>query len=94
MEVGAHVWLRSPQSRWGWVPARIVDREEIIDTTTAAMTTNKKKGKQMVRLTLRDDVGRTTTEVVVVFNSMTIPTIITNNISRCHSNDNNNIIRH
>ena len=61
MEVGAHVWLRSPQSRWGWVPARIVDREEIIDTTTAAMTTNKKKGKQMVRLTLRDDVGRTTT---------------------------------
>jgi myosin-5 len=81
MEVGAHVWLRSPQSRWGWVPARIVDREEIIDTTTAAAASGvsslssssalpggrnfgpslmtKKKGKQMVRLTLRDDVGRT-----------------------------------
>ena len=29
MEVGAHVWLRTPTSQWGWVPARIVDREEI-----------------------------------------------------------------
>lgn len=66
--MGAHVWLRSPQSRWGWVPARIVDRKEIIDTTTAVvsssstttmMTKKKKEGKQMVRLTLRDDVGRT-----------------------------------
>ena len=68
MEVGAHVWLRSPQSRWGWVPARIVDREEIAAASPAAASSapssssttwsfGVKKAKQMVRLTLRDDVG-------------------------------------
>ena len=31
METGAHVWLRSPHSEWGWVPALIVDREEIVE---------------------------------------------------------------
>jgi myosin-5 len=28
MEVGAHVWLRSDTSRWGWVPAQITRKEE------------------------------------------------------------------
>lgn len=28
MEVGAHVWLRSDTSRWGWVPAQISKKEE------------------------------------------------------------------
>lgn len=28
MEVGAHVWLRSEQSRWGWVPALISRKED------------------------------------------------------------------
>ena len=27
MEEGAHVWLRSPQSDWGWLPARITKKE-------------------------------------------------------------------
>eukprot|EP00985_Skeletonema_marinoi_P026654 scaffold20856_cov138-Skeletonema_marinoi.AAC.2 len=27
MEEGAHVWLRSPKSEWGWLPARIVKKE-------------------------------------------------------------------
>lgn len=27
MEEGAHVWLRSPQSEWGWLPARITKKE-------------------------------------------------------------------
>ena len=59
MEVGAHVWLRSPQSRWGWVPARIVDREEIAAASPAAASSapssssttrsfGAKKAKQMV----------------------------------------------
>jgi hypothetical protein len=66
MEVGAHVWLRSPQSRWGWVPARIVDREEIVpaplagipEAAAAGRTFGSKNARQMVKLTLRDDVGR------------------------------------
>jgi myosin-5 len=28
MEVGAHVWLRSETSRWGWVPALITKKED------------------------------------------------------------------
>ena len=28
MEVGAHVWLRSESSRWGWVPAKITKKED------------------------------------------------------------------
>eukprot|EP00804_Cyclotella_cryptica_P019435 CCRYP_006620-RA/>CCRYP_006620-RA protein AED:0.11 eAED:0.11 QI:212/1/1/1/0.77/0.9/10/1132/973 len=47
METGARVWLRSPLSQWGWLPARITQKEEI---TT--------RGKIMVRLTLVDDCGR------------------------------------
>lgn len=27
MEEGAHVWLRSPKSEWGWLPARIIKKE-------------------------------------------------------------------
>lgn len=50
MEVGAHVWLRSPSSEWGWVPARIVDREE---TTSSSGASNK----SMVKLTLTNDTG-------------------------------------
>lgn len=29
MEEGAHVWLRSPKSEWGWLPARI-SRKEVV----------------------------------------------------------------
>lgn len=28
MEVGAHVWLRSEKSHWGWVPAKITRKED------------------------------------------------------------------
>lgn len=28
MEVGAHVWLRSDSSRWGWVPAKISNKTD------------------------------------------------------------------
>ena len=52
MEVGAHVWLRSPSSQWGWVPARIVDRAE---TTQGNGGDGGKASKAMVTLTLRDD---------------------------------------
>ena len=27
MEEGAHIWLRSPKSEWGWLPARITKKE-------------------------------------------------------------------
>ena len=27
MEDGAHVWIRSPQSEWGWLPGRITKKE-------------------------------------------------------------------
>jgi hypothetical protein len=46
MDTGARVWLRSPLSQWGWLPARITHKEEI---TT--------RGKMTVRLTLVDDCG-------------------------------------
>jgi len=55
MEVGAHVWLRSSSSQWGWVPAIISDREDI-----TVKSDNKYGGavnKAMVKLTLRDDCG-------------------------------------
>ena len=29
MEEGAHVWLRSPKSEWGWLPAKIKRKETI-----------------------------------------------------------------
>ncbi len=54
MEVGAHVWLRSPSSEWGWVPARIVDREE---TSNARTGSGSASSKAMVKLTLRNDAG-------------------------------------
>eukprot|EP00584_Thalassiosira_punctigera_P000378 CAMPEP_0172539274 /NCGR_PEP_ID=MMETSP1067-20121228/10496_1 /TAXON_ID=265564 ORGANISM="Thalassiosira punctigera, Strain Tpunct2005C2" /NCGR_SAMPLE_ID=MMETSP1067 /ASSEMBLY_ACC=CAM_ASM_000444 /LENGTH=2104 /DNA_ID=CAMNT_0013324925 /DNA_START=492 /DNA_END=6806 /DNA_ORIENTATION=- len=55
MEVGAHVWLRSPSSRWGWVPARIVDREE--SSSSGGGNFKGKNAGGMVKLTLRDDTG-------------------------------------
>jgi len=66
MEVGAHVWLRSPSSQWGWVPARIVDREEVTTTTEGGErrlgggSTWQTKGKAMMKLTLKDDTGGNT----------------------------------
>jgi myosin-5 len=46
MEVGAHVWLRSESSRWGWVPAKITRKE---DSTVAG-------GKlPVINLTLTQD---------------------------------------
>jgi myosin-5 len=53
MEVGAHVWLRSPSSEWGWVPARIADREE----TTSSKARSGSNSKAMVKLTLTNDTG-------------------------------------
>eukprot|EP00986_Skeletonema_menzelii_P010051 scaffold4742_cov149-Skeletonema_menzelii.AAC.3 len=44
MERGQPVWLRSQASRWGWVPAVIHDREEIVI-----------KGITVIKITLRDD---------------------------------------
>ena len=67
MEVGAHVWLRTPTSQWGWVPARIVDREEITNDSPKNSDNQQekkprwggivksKKKSNMVKITLRDD---------------------------------------
>jgi len=46
MEEGAHVWLRSKSSHWGWVPARITKKT----TTTTAAT-----GRETTQLTFEDD---------------------------------------
>ena len=29
METGTSVWLHSPESAWGWIPARIADKETV-----------------------------------------------------------------
>lgn len=50
MEVGAHVWLRSDTSQWGWVPAVIAGKES--DTV---------RGVNVINLTLRDDPNLETT---------------------------------
>ncbi|KAL3785109.1 hypothetical protein ACHAW5_009789 [Stephanodiscus triporus] len=44
MEKGQTVWLRSPASAWGWVPAVVHDRAELVV-----------KGVPVLELTLRDD---------------------------------------
>ncbi len=44
MEIGAHVWLRSDTSRWGWVPARITKKEDSLVGKVA-----------MINLTLTND---------------------------------------
>ena len=52
MEVGAHVWLRSDSSQWGWVPAKITAKDEIsVNATKNGVPTTQ----SMVRLTLADD---------------------------------------
>ncbi|KAL9185574.1 hypothetical protein ACHAXT_003351 [Thalassiosira profunda] len=45
MEKGQPVWLRSTASRWGWVPALVHNREEVI----------LKNGITVLQVTLRDD---------------------------------------
>lgn len=35
MEIGAHVWLRSSSSAWGWVPACISNKEPIVDESNS-----------------------------------------------------------
>ena len=45
MEVGAHVWLRSESSNWGWVPAKIVAKED-----------GHVGGLDVIHLTLTNDV--------------------------------------
>lgn len=47
METGAHVWLRSPLSKWGWVPALISSKEESVV-----------RGRIVVKITCVDDCGR------------------------------------
>ena len=44
MERGQPVWLRSTASRWGWVPALVHNREEVV-----------LKGMTVLRVTLHDD---------------------------------------
>ena len=44
MEKGQPVWLKSPASHWGWVPALVHDKEEVII-----------KDVSVLRVTLRDD---------------------------------------
>lgn len=44
MERGQPVWLRSQASRWGWVPAVVHAREEVVI-----------KGITVIKITLRDD---------------------------------------
>lgn len=44
METGTPVWLHSPNSSWGWLPARIAKRENFIA-----------RGRNLVKLTLVDD---------------------------------------
>ena len=52
MEVGAHVWLRSDSSQWGWVPAKITSKDEItVNVTKNGVPTTQ----SMVQLTLSDD---------------------------------------
>lgn len=58
METGAHVWLRSPLSKWGWVPAVIAHKEEFTQLTRAKIGGRETGGtfeKKMVRLTLVND---------------------------------------
>ena len=45
MEKGQTVWLRSPGSRWGWIPAVVHDRAEVVVA----------RGLPALELTLRDD---------------------------------------
>lgn len=44
METGTPVWLHSPDSSWGWLPARIAKRENVIT-----------RGRNLVKLILVDD---------------------------------------
>eukprot|EP00985_Skeletonema_marinoi_P007610 scaffold3350_cov78-Skeletonema_marinoi.AAC.1 len=52
MEVGAHVWLRSSSSQWGWVPAKITAKDEISVNVTK---NGEPMTQSMVQLTLADD---------------------------------------
>ena len=40
MEVGTRVWLRTPDSRWGWLPAVITDREELSEAGSCGAVAN------------------------------------------------------
>eukprot|EP00978_Attheya_sp_CCMP212_P008866 scaffold20825_cov50-Attheya_sp.AAC.1 len=44
MELGAHVWLRSDTSQWGWIPAMISGKDNVV-----------MNGVNMINLTLKDD---------------------------------------
>ena len=59
MEVGAHVWLRSQSSRWGWVPALITKKEDghLHGTSTSASNGGGGSGGvPVIHLTLTNDV--------------------------------------
>jgi hypothetical protein len=36
MEIGAHVWLRSSSSAWGWIPACISNKEPIVEESSSS----------------------------------------------------------
>ena len=40
MEVGTRVWLRTPDSRWGWLPAVITDREDLSEAGSCGAVAN------------------------------------------------------
>mmetsp|Transcript_32364 Transcript_32364/g.73889 ORF Transcript_32364/g.73889 Transcript_32364/m.73889 type:complete len:1830 (+) Transcript_32364:281-5770(+) len=43
MEVGTRVWLRTPDSRWGWLPAVITDREELSEAGSCGAVANYRR---------------------------------------------------
>lgn len=61
MEEGTHVWLRTPKSEWGWVPARITRKtvssanDEAKDSTDSNGDTKDETNGTMIELTLVDD---------------------------------------
>jgi len=55
MEVGAHVWLRSDSSRWGWVPTRITKKEDgVVGGSSGSLSDAKQV--PVIHLTLTNDV--------------------------------------
>lgn len=60
MEEGSRVWLRSPKSEWGWLPAKIVKKEIVarqVKARFASRSSDEKKDGDdtTIELTLVDD---------------------------------------
>mmetsp|Transcript_3892 Transcript_3892/g.8719 ORF Transcript_3892/g.8719 Transcript_3892/m.8719 type:complete len:2464 (-) Transcript_3892:122-7513(-) len=59
MEEGSHVWLRSPKSEWGWLPAKIIRKEVVPKSKGQKPKTQKTNGSGG----LKDAYGRFRTGV-------------------------------